>query len=274
MAILYERLAAIEHALGGRTVVQAAYEAGIPVVADVWKTPVATVSDLPVENNTDGDARVALDTHALHIWNEGGSAWQQFDSGGGGGPVTTIVQDSFTDTDGTDLAGHTGEVGASWTIHPQDNAGHTTITDNKIRAAGENFTTYFASGVPPSADYEVSASFVGDAGGGSEVGIWARLSPTDLSGYCFVREFSVNTLSVVNQGTFTALGSDNTHLGNETLTLKVSGDTISVLDGNGDVLITATDGSFTDAGRVGVRNWYNGVNNAQCDNLLATTLGS
>jgi hypothetical protein len=40
-----------------------------------WKQPVTTESALPTSGNTDGDARIALDTHTAYIWDAGTTAW-------------------------------------------------------------------------------------------------------------------------------------------------------------------------------------------------------
>lgn len=57
-------------------------------VVTTWKEPVANAAALPGVGNTDGDARVALDTRRIHIWSVGSSNW--LDTG------TTI--DSFDTT--------------------------------------------------------------------------------------------------------------------------------------------------------------------------------
>lgn len=38
-----------------------------------WKAPVSTAANLPLTNNTAGDARTAQDTGVVYVWN--GSAW-------------------------------------------------------------------------------------------------------------------------------------------------------------------------------------------------------
>ena len=39
------------------------------------KDPVADFASLPSSGNTDGDLRVALDTHTLYVWNAGTTSW-------------------------------------------------------------------------------------------------------------------------------------------------------------------------------------------------------
>ena len=40
-----------------------------------WKSPVATEALLPTSGNTDGDARVALDTDKIYVWDATTSKW-------------------------------------------------------------------------------------------------------------------------------------------------------------------------------------------------------
>lgn len=47
----------------------------IPNLAESWKNPVATSSELPTYGNSNGDARVALDTQIIYIWSEGTNTW-------------------------------------------------------------------------------------------------------------------------------------------------------------------------------------------------------
>ena len=52
-----------------------------------WKQPVANAAALPGSGNTNGDARVTLDTHSLYIWT--GTAWNAISSGGAVSSVFT-----------------------------------------------------------------------------------------------------------------------------------------------------------------------------------------
>lgn len=51
-----------------------------------WKSPTTNVAALPASGNTTGDARTALDTFLVYVWN--GSSWVTA-SGGGSGTVTS-----------------------------------------------------------------------------------------------------------------------------------------------------------------------------------------
>ena len=94
--------------------------------------------------------------------------------------MTIIVNDTFTDTNGTALTAHVGETGATWTISPL--AGHTgspTISGNALAgmSALAGNVIYYASGSFGAADYSVSAEITYKAAGIAGVG--ARLSGTN-----------------------------------------------------------------------------------------------
>lgn len=184
------------------------------------------------------------------------------------GPV--FAHDTFTDTDGTDLSAHTPEIGVSWTNFVEDTTGHIVINGGKVRAAGEDYVTYYTFHTAPDADYEVTVDTIGGSAGGTDIGIWARFDPAAWGGYHLHQQSGVLTLSVGTAGTFTTLDSV-AQVADETITLKVEGDTISAIVG-GVTVLTATDSTYTAAGHVGLRGWYNGVDNAQADNFTAQTL--
>lgn len=71
--------------------------------------------------------------------------------------MAIFVFDSFTEGSDALLANHTGEIGGTWTAHPSY-APSTTVD----AATGRIFPTgdpqaYYASGIPPSADYYVQS---------------------------------------------------------------------------------------------------------------------
>jgi hypothetical protein len=75
-------------------------------------------------------------------------------------PPSDFVSDTFTEASDTTLASHTGEVGATWTLHPSysgaalDNGSLKRVYLNTSAAAA-----YYASGVPSGANYCVQADF-------------------------------------------------------------------------------------------------------------------
>jgi hypothetical protein len=59
-----------------------------------WKSPVATVNDLPTTSNFDGDARVVLENGSIYIWVN--NAWKQISgSGGSGGSGSSTGNDLY-----------------------------------------------------------------------------------------------------------------------------------------------------------------------------------
>lgn len=69
---------------------------------------------------------------------------------------TVIVTESFTGSTGTNLSLHTGEVGATWTVHPATSANIVLTDANRIRAnAIDQSNIYYASGQPTTPDYDV-----------------------------------------------------------------------------------------------------------------------
>lgn len=51
------------------------YYRGASSSSSSWKDPVANVAALPAVGNSDGDARITLDTDTIYIWNAGSSTW-------------------------------------------------------------------------------------------------------------------------------------------------------------------------------------------------------
>jgi hypothetical protein len=72
----------------------------------------------------------------------------------GSGPAD-FVTETFTEASDANITDHTGELGATWTKHPDAGYGTTaTIDATNDRLFTVNVTTaFFTSGVPPSADY-------------------------------------------------------------------------------------------------------------------------
>jgi hypothetical protein len=61
-----------------------------------WKAPVADFASLPGSGNSDGDARIVLDTYQPYVWD--GGAWIVFSSAAG-----SYFVDNFT-LNGTDIS--------------------------------------------------------------------------------------------------------------------------------------------------------------------------
>jgi hypothetical protein len=174
--------------------------------------------------------------------------------------MTTFVNDTFTDTNLVALASHTGETGATWTLHPSYSSGTAFIDANRVRPQDVN-VAYYASGVPGVADYYVEAPFFNASAIDTNTGICARMSTSadtmyylrwnglewqlyrDVAGVftllgTFAETFSVSSTRTVRLDVVTQDGS--------TVRIKCYFDTILQID------YSDTDASrITAAGRVG-----------------------
>jgi hypothetical protein len=178
-----------------------------------------------------------------------------------GGGISDFVTETFTEATSTTLASHTGEVGATWTLHPS--YGNTVIVDASIDrayASSTSSTAYYASGTPSSANYYVqvtvtvaSLPFTGSAGPAG------RMDTTANTQYGFrLRDGTSWQLFKLVTGTLTQLGSESTNniptVGqSRTLKLVMTGDQISgYVEGTLEVG-PITDMAITAAGKAGIR---------------------
>lgn len=181
-----------------------------------------------------------------------------------------FVSDTFTDTAGTNLSSHTGETGASWTIHTDGGGnGALLISDaNRLRcsALGVNTATalYYASGTPSGADYSVEADFV-CLSAAARCGILLRYvdegSGANGDGYFLeYRQFFGWRLWVFTNGVTTTqigstFGTELTAGQTAHAKLTVSGSSFTV-DLTGDITqagaITGSDSTYSAAGQSAV----------------------
>lgn len=193
-------------------------------------------------------------------WYNGGTG---IEFGGGTTPVPIKSYDSFTDTDGTALTSHVGEVGASWTYPSYQNSGFQIINNRLVcnNTGSDPHAAYaYSSAVPYTPDYRVSAYlFSPDLSTTMRSGVVGRLDTAAETCYLFryIPGTTTFELGVFAAGTFTSLATDatkpissiNTRVKIE---LRMRG---SSLEGyvDGVLSCSATDGSITAAGRGGVR---------------------
>ncbi len=196
--------------------------------------------------------------------------------------MTAIVTDSFTGTDATALTSHTGELGATWTKHASANStGDPQILSNKLvtTETGKN-ENYYTSGVPASADYEVSLDYTYNSTSVSDeiCGPAGRMSTSVNTGYFFIWFRSTGTLRLYKYvaGSLSLIGTALAWAPATgvpyRLTLSMNGTALAcrvqrISDGfwlttagsgnyqSGQVdCITATDSAITAAGRAGF--WF------------------
>lgn len=180
--------------------------------------------------------------------------------------MATFVQDSFSGTTGGNLTAHTGEVGATWTEHPDYGDNAVISADNRCRSGGTDVCD-FASGVPASPEYDVSADLVCVSVPSDDraTGVCGRVS-TSLDtmyaarhrheeGILILPDTNVWELLKIVEGSVTVLGSFDQTLSAGTtyaLTLEIR-DAAKKLFVNGVERISSADNAITAAGRVGVR---------------------
>lgn len=181
-------------------------------------------------------------------------------------PTTEFLRDTFTDTLGTVLDAHTGELGATWTEHPSYASSSILIgSSNDIYANFIGASEYYASGVPASADYVVQGTFrmlssmfgVNDA-----MTIWGRGTTVGDNKYAFMWRNITPAWELyrVISGVYTLLGSSGTNAldtsNNRVGRLRMEGTTISA-EVDGSTVISVTDANIAAAGRAGVRTFNN-----------------
>jgi hypothetical protein len=167
------------------------------------------------------------------------------------------LNDTFTGTNGTNLQAHTGETGATWTVHPSY-TGPSKIQTNRVQGNGL-VTAYYASGSPAGADYDVTA-IVRQVTSFATAGPCGRMDTTADTHYgvrlTVVGGVPVAQLYKMVAGVITGLGSTfavtNTNGTDTTLMLRMRGSTISMFV-NGTQRESVTDTDISAAGKAGVR---------------------
>lgn len=93
-----------------------------------------------------------------------------------------FISDSFTDTAGTLIDNHTGEIGATWTKHPSFVGD--AVVGNANRLRGNSGThIYIASGTPATNEYDVEAAFYFASTGVSFPAITGRMVSANQNYY-------------------------------------------------------------------------------------------
>lgn len=176
-------------------------------------------------------------------------------------PPAFFLSDTFTEVPSSvELSLHTGEFGATWaklTGHAYDMV----IANNRAYPSVD--THYYASGVPPSANYEVSAD-VYIASGDWYGGVLLSARTASAANTCYRTSFYLNNgsgwyiyLEKLVAGTVTQLqtaipvGITISTGQTYTLALRTVGTTISCYF-NGALLLTATDSAISAAGFAGI----------------------
>jgi hypothetical protein len=152
--------------------------------------------------------------------------------------MALFVNDTFTDTNGTLITAHTGELGATWLKHLSANNGAPpTIENNAVRAAENNSEAwYYASGVATTPDYPMTTRYsVLAVSNGNSAGAGVRHSTSASTGYQFTYNSNFGApffrLRKVVAGVVTSLVGDLTFaglgIGTYDITCSAVGTTIS-----------------------------------------------
>jgi hypothetical protein len=172
-----------------------------------------------------------------------------------------FVQDTFTGTDATPLISHTGETGATWVTHSSftTGSGYSIKSNVAITTSAGAASLNYASGIPPSADYEVRANFkiLTAAFEAFGQGVAARVQPSPINSCIFFRYVTPGTFQCfqTSTGTSSQIGVSSTVALSAGVTynikLAVVGSTVTG-SLNGNTVCSGTT-SIVQAGRVGVR---------------------
>lgn len=192
--------------------------------------------------------------------------------------MATFVTDSFTDTSGTNIESHTGEVGATWVEHTALAGGQLVISDaNRVRSNSSTADMVYASGLPASADYSVFGTIVMRSdNNGSAMGICGRLATGADTCYLFryntsgTNQWQLLRLSGGASSTIQAVNATITVDQAYAIELRMTGSTI---EGYVDGVLTCsgTNSDVTAAGRAGIRTAGTASNTAgvHLDNFSA-----
>lgn len=177
----------------------------------------------------------------------------------------TFVQDSFTDSDTTNLSSHTGETGATW-AKLTGYSGNLYINGNVLENedGSDAEAVYYASGSPAGTDYDVEAKYTWVTSQLCDWRICGRIDTSNGNYYSFYYRRGSNTYRLTKRvsGTTTTLASASGSSPSSgtwlTLRLNLNGDALEGFEGASSVLST-TDSSITAAGKVGVAATSTGI---------------
>lgn len=200
--------------------------------------------------------------------------------------MATFVNDTFSGEVGTTvLSAHTGEAGATWTVHPSytEQLNVSAITNSVFCSNTAVGSCYYTSGIPASSEYDVQADFVTDfslGGIANFAGIAGRISTSADTFYMARYSASPSRWELYKavSGTFTLLGTYSQSLSDNssyTVRLEITDATKKVFV-DGVERISSTDNAITAAGRAGMR-WRNSTTNQtglRLDNFSATDISA
>jgi len=169
--------------------------------------------------------------------------------------MATFLNDTFTDTDATELSAHTGETGATWTKHGSYSP-DADINSNALEGQSDTDpAVYYASGSPSSADYYVEGVINHNNSSTNRGGFAARIDTAADTMYVFAITGNKHLFYRIVAGSITSLTDTNPYPGLTDHTYKFTVETTDAstvrleayMDGSGTPFLTYDD---TDASRI------------------------
>lgn len=177
-----------------------------------------------------------------------------------GGGSSDFVTDTFTEAADRELSLHTGEVGATWTKHPDSSysAAFMNVESGTDRIYPDTTTAYYASGNPPSADYYVQADFFVQSVISVNNGICLRMDTSANTMYSArLNNGTTWELRKIVAGAASTLGTSTNQIpgvgASKTVKLIASGTSLTVQVNGVTEIGPITDSAISAAGKAGVR---------------------
>jgi len=180
-------------------------------------------------------------------------------------PTPFFVDDTFTDTDGTDLASHTGEIGTPWTKHPSFTDSITIQTNRAQKDANVNSSMYYATATAASGNYTIQVTIVDVGNANRAAGGCGWVDTSADNALCVRRQNSTTwqfakivggtaTSVTMTTGSATAAATFTVGASHTLTVVRTAGDNFEwFLDGVSQGTATISDSQFQIIGHVAVR---------------------
>lgn len=184
-----------------------------------------------------------------------------------------LIADTFTDTNGTALASHTGEKGGAFTKHADSTPAPTIQGNGVVSSTSGAGWGYYAS-TPSGVNQEVCGVFVFGANATNRPGICARMETAATTYYDVRYDGPAGKFELYKTvaGSETALGefSFTPAVGYPAFVILNCTDAVKQVFVNGDLVIESTDNAITATGRIGVRVEGNDTAGIKLDRVWAS----
>lgn len=173
-------------------------------------------------------------------------------------PVTYLIYDTFTASNGTSPTGRSPDIGSAPTTAL---LGSWAINSNAVAASGSGQTALLYNPGTPTQTVEVNVTSVGTGANGSGAYLYARWTNSS-NYYAALFDVAYNNVAIYKTvgGTSTLLGSAGTFgAGAAVLKFEVIGTALKAYV-NGSVIASVTDSSLTTGNYAGVGDFYGSFN--------------